>query len=170
MLRVTIARLRSHGRVRVQGRVRLGRRVRFDVSQGGIVTLEDGCEIGAGTRLHVRGELRVGAGARLGARCIVAAQERVEVGAGARLGDEVLLIDHGRDHSDAERPIRAQPVLSAPVVIGERAILDPAAAVLRGVVVGAGARVQPRAVVTGDVAPGAVVAGVPARPVRPGPT
>ena len=165
MMRVTFARLRTHGRVRAEGRVRLGAGVRFHLAPGAVVTLEDRCDIGAGTRFHVHGEARIGAGAHLGERCVVAAHERVEVQAGAMLDDEVVLIDFDHDIADAERPIREQGLVTAPVVIGERAMLAAGATVLRGVVVGAGARVQPRGVVTRDVAPGAVVGGVPARPV-----
>ena len=165
MLRVTLARLRSRGRVRAHGRPRLGRGVRFHLAPGALVTLEDGCEIGAGSRFHVSGQLRIGAGARLGERCVIAAHERIEVGAGARLDDEVVLIDFDHDLADVERPVRLQGLLTAPVIIGERALLAAGATVLRGVVVGAGARVQPRCVVTRDVAPGVTVGGVPARPV-----
>jgi acetyltransferase-like isoleucine patch superfamily enzyme len=165
MMRVTFARLRSHGRVRAEGRVRLGRGVRFDLAPGAVVTLEDRCDIGAGTRFHVHGHARIGAGARLGERCVVAAHERVEVGAGATLDDEVVLIDFDHGIADAERPIRLQNLVTAPVVIGEHAVLATGATVLRGVVVGAGARVQPRGLVTRDVAPGETVGGVPARPV-----
>jgi acetyltransferase-like isoleucine patch superfamily enzyme len=165
MMRVALARLRSHGRVRAEGRVRLGRGVRFHLAPGAVVTLEDRCQIGAGTRFHVRGQARIGAGARLGERCVVAAHERVEVGAGARLDDEVVLIDFDHGIADVERPIRLQGLLTSPIVIGERAVLAAGATVLRGVVVGPGARVQPRGVVTRDVAPGATVGGVPARPV-----
>jgi acetyltransferase-like isoleucine patch superfamily enzyme len=167
MLRVTMARLRSHGRVRAQGRARLGRGVRFHLAPGALVTLEDGCEIGAGSRFHVTGDLRIGAGARLGERCVVAVHERIEIGAGAQLDDEVVLIDFDHDIADVERPVRLQGVLTAPVVIGERAVLAAGATVLRGVVVGSGARVQPRGVVTRDVAPGMTVGGVPARPLSP---
>ncbi len=85
---------------------------------------------------------------------------------GATLDDEVVLIDFDHGIADSERPIRLQSLVTAPVVIGERAILAAGATVLRGVVVGAGARVQPRGLVTRDVAPGATVGGVPARPVR----
>jgi acetyltransferase-like isoleucine patch superfamily enzyme len=165
MMRVALARLRSHGRVRAEGRVRLGRGVRFHLAPGAVVTLEDRCHIGAGTRFHVHGQARIGAGALLGERCVVAAHERVEVGAGARLADEVVLIDFDHGIADVERPIRLQDLITAPVVIGERAVLDAGATVLRGVVVGAGAHVQPRGVVTRDVAAGATVGGVPARPV-----
>jgi acetyltransferase-like isoleucine patch superfamily enzyme len=165
MMRVTLARLRSHGRLRAEGRVRIGRGVRFHLAPGAVVTLEDRCDIGAGTRFHIHGEARIGAGARLGERCVVAAHERVEVGAGASLDDEVVLIDFDHGIADVERPIRLQDLDTAPVVIGERAVLAAGATVLRGVVVGAGARVQPRGVVTRDVPPGATVGGVPARPV-----
>jgi acetyltransferase-like isoleucine patch superfamily enzyme len=168
MVRVTLARLRSHGRVRATGRVRIGPGVRFHLAPGAEVTLEDRCEIGAGTRFHIEGAVRIGPGARLGERCVIAAHDRIEVGAGARLDDEVVLIDFDHDLADVERPVRLQRLLSAPVIIGERALLATGATVLRGVVVGAGARVQSRGVVTRDVAPGAVVAGVPARPVPRG--
>jgi acetyltransferase-like isoleucine patch superfamily enzyme len=165
MLRVTVARLRSHGRVRAEGRVRLGPGVRFHLAPGAVVTLEDRCRIGAGTRFHVHGQARIGAGAQIGERCVVAAHERVEVGAGATLDDEVVLIDFDHGIADVERPVRLQELVTAPIVIGERAVLCAGATVLRGVEVGAAARVQPRGVVTRDVAPGATVAGVPARPV-----
>src|SRR5215210_5019725 len=165
MLRVTFARLRSHGRVRAEGRVRIGRGVRFHLAPGARVTIADGARIGAGTRFHVYGEARIGAGATLGERCVVAAHERVEVGAGARLDDEVVLIDFDHGLADVERPVRLQGLLTAPVVIGERAVLDAGATVLRGGVVGDDAEVQPRGVVTRDVAAGATVGGVPARPV-----
>jgi acetyltransferase-like isoleucine patch superfamily enzyme len=80
----------------------------------------------------------------------------------------VVLIDFDHDLADVERPVRLQGLLSSPVIIGERALLAAGATVLRGVVVGPGARVQARGVVTRDVPPGAVVAGVPARPVGGG--
>jgi acetyltransferase-like isoleucine patch superfamily enzyme len=165
MMRVALARLRSHGRVRARGRVRIGRGVRFHLAPGAIVTLEDRCEIGAGTRFHVHGQASIGVGARVGERCVVAAHERVEVGAGATLDDEVVLIDFDHGITDVERPIRLQGLVTAPVVIGEHATLAAGATVLRGVVVGAGARVQPRGVVTRDVPAGATVGGVPARPM-----
>jgi acetyltransferase-like isoleucine patch superfamily enzyme len=165
MLRASIARLRSRGRVRPEGRVEIGRGVRFHLAPGATVTLEDGARIGAGTRFHVHGRARVGAGATLGERCVIAAHERVEVGAGARLDDEVVLIDFDHGVADVERPVRLQGVLSSPVVIGDRAVLAAGATVLRGVVVGEGARAQPRSVVTRDVPPGATVGGIPARPV-----
>jgi acetyltransferase-like isoleucine patch superfamily enzyme len=165
MMRVTLARLRTRGRVRAEGRVRLGAGVRFHLAPGAVVLLEDRCEIGAGTRFHVHGRARIGAGTRLGERCVVAAHESVEVGAGAMLDDEVVLIDFDHGIADVERPVRLQGLVTSPVVIGERARLGAGATVLRGVVVGPGAVVQPRGVVTRDVAAGATVAGVPARPV-----
>ena len=165
MLRLALARLRARGRLAVAGRPRLGRGVRFDLGPGALVTLEDGCRIGDGCRFHVGAGATVVIGPRaaLGERCVFAAHEQIEVRARARLGDEVVIVDFDHDVSDVERPVRQQPLLTAPVVIGEGAILSTSAGILRGVTVGDGARVGMRAVVTHDVPPGARAEGVPAR-------
>ena len=169
MLRLALARLRARGRLTVDGRPRLGRGVRFDLGPGAVFALGDGCRVGDRCRFHVGAGAAgaIGADARLGERCVVAAHERVEIGAGARLGDEVVLIDFDHDVGDVERPTREQRLLTAPVVIGERAMVGTAAGVLRGVTVGAGARVGVRAVVTHDVPPGARAEGTPARVQAP---
>ena len=146
MLRLALARLRARGRLTVTGRPRLGRGVRFDLGPGAVVALGDGCRVGDRSRFHIGAgaAVAIGADARLGERCVVAAHERIEIGPGARLGDEVVLIDFDHDVADVERPVRESS--TAPVVIGERAVVGTAAGVLRGVTVGAGARVGVRAV------------------------
>jgi acetyltransferase-like isoleucine patch superfamily enzyme len=168
MLRLTLARLRHRGRLAVSGRPRLGRGVRFDLAPGALVSLGADCRIGDRCRFHLGAgaAVAIGAGARLGERCVVAAHERVEIGPGARLEDEVVLIDFDHDVGDVERPVREQALLTAPVMIGARAVVGTAAGVLRGVTVGEGARVGVRAVGTHDVPPGARAEGTPAR-VRP---
>ena len=170
MLRLALARLRARGRLTVAGRPRLGRGVRFDLAPGAVVALGDGCRIGDRCRFHVGAgaAVAIGADAHLCARCVIASHERIEIGAGARLGDEVVLIDFDHDVDDVERPVREQRLLTAPVAIGERAVVGAAAGVLRGVTVGAGARVGVRAVVTHDVPPGARAEGTPARVQAPG--
>jgi acetyltransferase-like isoleucine patch superfamily enzyme len=165
VLRLALARLRSHGRLTTEGRARLGRGVRLDLAPGSQLALGDGARIGDGCRFHLGNgaTVTIGAKARLGERCVIAAHERVEIGAGARLEDEVVLIDFDHDVRDVERPVREQGLVTAPVVIGERASIGTSAGVLKGVTVGAGARVGVRAVVTHDVAPGARAEGIPAR-------
>jgi acetyltransferase-like isoleucine patch superfamily enzyme len=165
VLRLALARLRARGRITATGHPRLGRGVRFDLAPGALVALGDGCRVGDGCRFHVGAgaAVDVAADARLGERCVIAAHERIEIGRGARLGDEVVLIDFDHDVRDVERPVREQGLLTAPVVIGPRAVVGAAAGVLRGVTVGAGARIGVRAVVTHDVPAGARAEGVPAR-------
>ena len=158
--------LRTRGRVEAAAGARVGRGVVWDVAEGGRVVLAEGAVVGERCRFHVGRDARVvvGAGARLGERCVVAAHERVEVGAGALLGPEVVLLDVDQDAADVETPVRLQPLVTAPVVIGERAVLGATAVVLHGVRVGSGARVGARSVVRADVPDGATVLGVPARP------
>ena len=152
--------------VQVGRGARIGRHVQLEVLYGGRLVLGAGCHIGERTRIVVHGgRVDIGAGARLGERCTIVAHEHVQVGAGACLDDGAVLVDFDHVIDDVELPIRAQPLVSSPIVIGARARIGLGAGVLRGVTVGAGATVGPHAVVTRDVPPGATVGGVPARPV-----
>ena len=169
MLRLALARLRARGRLAVErapaARTRRALRPRPRRAR----VAGDGCRIGDGCRFHVGdgAAVAIGAGARLGERCVSPPTSASRSAPGARLDDEVVLIDFDHDVADVERPVRQQRLLTAPVVIGEGAVVGTAAGVLRGVTVGDGARVGVRAVVTHDVPPGARAEGTPARVQAP---
>jgi acetyltransferase-like isoleucine patch superfamily enzyme len=144
-------RLFSRKRVSLGHRVTVGRGVRFDVARGGHVTVGDGATLAAGCRLHVHegAQVVIGERARLGERCAIVAHERISIGAGARLADEVVLTDSEHVADDPERPIREQGIVTAPVHVGDGAIIDRGVCLLPGAQVADGARVTTHAVVSG---------------------
>ena len=165
LLRTARGVLRNPG-VRAGRDVVVRRHVQLEVGAGAQLLIGDGCRIGERTRIVVqRGLVELGAGARLGERCTLVAHAGIAIGAHACLEDGAVLVDFDHVIDDVELPIRAQPLVATPIVIGARARIGLGSAVLRGVGVGAGAVVGPHAVVTRDVAPGAHVGGVPARPL-----
>ena len=165
LLRTARSVLRAPG-VRAGRDVAVGRNVHVQVGAGAQLVIGDGCRIGERTRIVVQqGRVEIGAGARLGERCTIVAHAGMAIGARAWLEDGAVLVDFDHVVDDVELPIRSQPLVATPIVIGERARIGLGSGVLRGVTVGAGAVVGPHAVVTRDVAPGAHVGGVPARPV-----
>lgn len=83
-----------------------------------------------------------------------------------RIDDDVTLAPGVRVLChDASSMRRIGATWVAPVTIGSRAFIGADAVLLPGVRVGEDAIVAAGAVVTCDVAPGAIVAGVPARPI-----
>lgn len=146
--------------------VSFGRHVGLHVGPGAELILGDGCRVGDRTRIVVQaGRVELAAGVTLGERCTIVAHAGVTIGADACLQDGAVLVDFDHVIDDVELPIRAQPLVSTPIAIGERVRIGLGSGVLRGVTVGADAVVGPHAVVTRDVAPGAHVGGVPARPL-----
>jgi acetyltransferase-like isoleucine patch superfamily enzyme/acyl carrier protein len=110
-----------------------------------------------------RGVLRIGDSAHLGFGTSIAAHSEIELGPGVQLGAFCNVID--TDFHTAGDP-RA-PAAAAPVHLGRDVRLGARVTVLRGTRLGAGARVLAGSVVQGEVPAGAVVGGVPARPLEP---
>lgn len=75
-------------------------------------------------------------------------------------GSTLTTLNHGID------PDRRADMIPAPVVIGRKVWLGAAVTVVPGVTIGDGAIVGAGSVVTKDVPPNTIVAGVPARPIR----
>lgn len=84
--------------------------------------------------------------------------DRITVRAGALIAQEAYLCTGTHDLQDAEWPL-----LTAPIVVGERAFVGARAFVLPGVVIGERAVIGAMSVVPQDVAAGATVRGNPAR-------
>jgi len=168
-VRLARARLARLPRVLVGTGVSVGRGVRAQVLPGAELRIGDGCRIGERARVVVHsGRVELGAGVVLGERCTIVAHGGVTIGAGARLDEGTVVVDFNHVIDDVELPIRLQPLVSAPVVVGANARIGIGASILSGVCVGDGAQVGPHAVVVHDVAPGARVGGVPARPLAAG--
>ena len=135
-----------------------------------------GARIGRRTILHdVRffNHYRPGlAGLEIGDECFVGDECLLDLAEGVRLesrvtlAERVLVLTHMnvgyRDH-----PLQAHfPAMAAPVVVETGSFLGASVTVLPGVRVGAQSFVAAGSVVTKDVPPRTLVAGVPARPLR----
>jgi UDP-2-acetamido-3-amino-2,3-dideoxy-glucuronate N-acetyltransferase len=126
-----------------------------------------GCRIGDGTRIGPFVEVQ--RGAAIGVRCKI--QSHTFVCDGVTIGDEVF-VGHGvlfvndktprATDEDGALQTGADWVLQR-TVVENGASLGSGAVILGGTRIGAGALVGAGAVVTRDVPPGEVVAGVPAR-------
>lgn len=177
--------------LRIGRDVQIGRDLVLDLAAGvdGEVVLGDGVTLQDGVRLQPwGGSIRIDPGAqvrdrcelkstgdlRLGARCVLSrtatlhCHERIDIGARCAIAERTTIIDsdHGFDGSDTF--VLEQPVRSAPITIGENVFIGTNAVILRGTVVGDRAVVAAGAVLNGGEFPAAhIVAGVPARTLRP---
>ena len=94
---------------------------------------------------------------------IVAFQEIV-IGSGTLIGEYASLRDANHRFGE-DQAIRCSGHDAAPIRIGRNVWIARGVMVLPGVTIGDGAVIGANAVVTRDVAPGAVVVGIPARPL-----
>ena len=97
----------------------------------------------------------------------IVAFKGVHIGPGSMIGEYASIRDANHDHAESSRqtPLRQAGHQASAVHIGANVWIGRGAVVLSGVSIGDGAVVGANAVVTRSVAPGAVVGGVPARPL-----
>lgn len=138
-------------RVVNEGRITIGRGLRIagepvpshlSAQAGGTIEIGDDVKIGHGSGLTAKGLIRIGSGTRLGA-FVLAMDTDYHVAGDANATAEI-----------------------APLQIGERVSIGNRVTILRGSIIGDGARVLDGSVVRGVVLADEVVDGVPARPVR----
>jgi len=127
------------------GRIELGNcglfnGVRFECWAGARITVGDGTYLNRGTE-------------------IVAARS-VSIGRDCKIARDVIIMDTD------QHELPGLPLQIAPVTIEDRVWIGARAMVLKGVHVGHDAIIAAGAVVTKDVPPHGVVAGVPARPLN----
>jgi len=126
-----------------------------------------GCEIGDESRVGTFVEIQ--RGARVGKRCKISSHtficEGVTLEDGVFVGHGVMFINdrHPRALNAAGELQTDADWTLEPTLVCAGASIGSGAVIMGGVTIGAGALVGAGAVVTRDVPPGGVVAGVPAR-------
>ncbi|WBA43076.1 acyltransferase [Hymenobacter canadensis] len=142
--------VRGRPLVRNEGRIELGHRVRVWSHVSRVKLF-----VGPGAVLRVGDDTRLN-GVHISVSC------QVTIGHHVRLGPNVVILDD--DFHDAAQHNAAGQ--RAPVCIHDHAWIAMNALILQGVTIGEGAAVAAGAVVTRDVPPYTLVAGVPARIIR----
>ena len=144
------ARTLCRPRIQNLGRIEIGSHVL-------LTSINVPVELGTGPH----GTLRLGNGIRLNYGTSIYAESAVTIGNRALIGPYVMIAD--TDFHDVHDRARRLP--GRPVVIEDDVWIGAKASVLKGVRIGRGAVVGVGAVVTRDVQPFSIVAGVPARVV-----
>ena len=112
------------------------------------------------------GGLAIGDDCFLGDECLLDLAEGITLERQVTLAERVLILTH-TNVGYADHPLQPHfPASAAPVVVETGAFLGANVTVLPGVRVGAQSFVAAGSVLTADVPPRTLVAGVPARPLR----
>jgi len=149
-------------------------RIAADVTLGRDVQIYDfvnlyGCTIGDGTRIGTFVEIQKNA--TIGARCKISSHtficEGVTIEDECFIGHHVCFINDPLPRATAAGSLQTEADWQVvPIRVCRGASIGSGAVILCGVTIGQGALVGAGAVVTKDVQPAEVVAGVPARQLR----
>jgi len=135
-----------------------------DIKLGAGCSLDDGVVLLCSGVAHAN-KLVIGRGTYINRFTMLDAHERIEIGANCMIGPHCYITDgdHGRQPGNL---IQEQAMVTNPVVIEDDVWIGAGIIVLKGVRIGRSAVVGAGAIVTKDIAPGEVVAGVPAKPIN----
>ena len=160
--------LTTYGRrLKLDGLAFIGPKVVLQIGRQARVELGRWSWLGHGTKIRCHeGVVSIGAKTVLGQECTISAYQHVSIGRECVIADRVMLIDFDHGVVEVDRPVRLQGIYKRDVRVGNNVWIGYGACILRGVTVGDNAIIGTSAVVTKDVPPNAVVAGVPARVIR----
>lgn len=134
--------------------------LRLFTKVGRQTSIRDGVSVWYPHRLKLGERVSINEGSYLGAF------GNLEVGDGTMIGHKVSITTSEHRIPKRSETLRSSGIEARSVKIGEDVWLGAHAVVLGGVTIGNGAIVAAGSVVTKDVAPFAIVAGVPAKVVR----
>ncbi len=140
---------------------------RVHVSGTGRIKLGKRCRLGMETELRTigKGHIRLGDDTRVNRGSTLTSYSEIFIDDYTIIGEFVSIRDanHGMD---SKEPMRYQPHVTAPIRIDRDAWIGRGACILPGVTIGEGSVVGANSVVTGDIPPYSIAAGVPAKVIK----
>jgi acetyltransferase-like isoleucine patch superfamily enzyme len=115
---------------------------------------------------YYKGAFLIGDGTWIGQQCFFHSAGNIQIGKNVGIGPGVKIITSAHFEEGIEIPVMHSHLEYKGVIIEDDADIGTGSIILPGITIGKGAIVGAGAVVTSDVAPYDVVAGVPARKIR----
>jgi acetyltransferase-like isoleucine patch superfamily enzyme len=112
------------------------------------------------------GWISIGDDTYVGPKAVLFGAGGIDIGSQVLISPGVVITSHQHSFTDTDRPMSAQPMEFAAVVIEDNVWIGSNATVLPGVRIGSGSTVGAGAVVTTSVPRRVLSLGVPARVVR----
>lgn len=112
------------------------------------------------------GLLTIGNNVKIGRRNEIGCNEVVSIGNDVLCADNVSIRDTDHQFANKNVPIRQQGIATSPIKIGNDVWIGYGAVITKGVVIGDGCVIGANSVVTHDIPPYSVAAGVPARVIK----
>jgi acetyltransferase-like isoleucine patch superfamily enzyme len=159
ILKVWYARLLEIGPL-----VMIDRGVSIFLLQGGRACLSSKVHVGRDVEIQARGgSILIGPGTGINAYSRIIAFERIEIGARCAIAQFVTILDHDHEFTVLGG---MDGYVSEPIKIGDDVWIGDKVTIVKGVTIGDAAIIAAGAVVTKDVPPGSLAAGVPAKIIR----
>jgi acetyltransferase-like isoleucine patch superfamily enzyme len=157
----------GNGTVTMHGSFSIANNMHFQVSAPGNVHMRDRVRLDVGVILCAySGTIDLHDRVYIGPYCYLQSESLLTIGRNTMLGQHVQVLAYTRTMHLGPVPYAEQKLLSKGVTIGENVWIGAGATILDGVTIGDNAVVAAGAVVSRDVPPATVAAGVPAKVIR----
>jgi acetyltransferase-like isoleucine patch superfamily enzyme len=165
LIRTLVDRLR--GRIVIGSKCRISRLSRIRTVNGGTVTIGNNCNIHDYAMIMTYGgNITMGDNCSVNHFSVIYGHGGLEIGNGVRIATHVVIIPATHNYEDTKRFIYQQGERYIGIKIEDDVWIGAGAKILDGVTVGRGAVIGSGSVVTRDVPPYTVVAGVPAKLIK----
>jgi acetyltransferase-like isoleucine patch superfamily enzyme len=155
--------MKTGARNRIEGGGRVRRCSQIELGASNAFT--QGCWLWPMDSHHDGIRIRIGSGNYFNRNVMIDACGLVEIGDDNMFGPDIYITDSDHSFAAGVSP-KALPMQAGTVRIGNHCWIGAKAVILKDVVLGDGCVVGAGSIVTRSVAPGQVVAGVPARPLH----
>lgn len=143
----------------------LGLGLRYVLIRRLAVSCGDNVAVYAGVHLHDLDRCRLGSNIKIGEMCFVGASGGLTIEDDVSIAHGCSILTEEHDHTQPG-PLRETPLVFRPVIIRTGVWIGAGVRVLSGTEVGTGSAVGAGSVVTRDVPPFSIVAGVPATVIK----
>lgn len=139
------------GKLKMSVKQRLERGVRFSASEGGGISLGDGCHIKRNATLQADGgRLSIGRGCFINENACIVARESIAIGDNCSFGPNLCIYDHDHDFR------KGSGFKTAGIKIGNNVWMGANVTVLKGTAIGDGAVIAAGSVIREDVPAGSI--------------